>query len=96
MFETLSRFQAADRLFMILGNHDKAKEKKTFALLTAGSRLRIISLIIAAQRGERLMSDPWAPGRYIERPALALARWMVRYLWKPLLNLGFKDPSLKL
>lgn len=30
VFETLSRFQAADRLFMILGNHDKAKEKKTF------------------------------------------------------------------
>ena len=95
VFETLSRFQAADRLFMILGNHDKAKEKKTFC--TSDRRFApsyYQSLIIKLPKEARDLCLIHGHQADILNDRLwPLARWMVRYLWKPLELAGFKDPT---
>ncbi len=88
IFETLRRFLAEDRLYMIFGNHDKAKAKVNkyiqywqSAIINSGSGEEKIYLLHGHQAD--IFNDRF----------WYIARWMVRYLWKPLELAGFKDPT---
>lgn len=95
VFYRLERFGTSGRLFMLFGNHDKVKATRGFC--TSGrffSPPYYESLIIKTPDNNKdlylihghqadLLNDRLWP----------LARWMVRYLWKPLEVAGFKDPT---
>lgn len=95
VFETLSRFQASDRLFMLIGNHDRIKEKKTHCASNdrfAPTYYRAL-IVKAPGEGKDLYLLHGHQADLLNDRLWPLARWMVRYLWRPLELAGFKDPT---
>jgi len=97
IFSLLGRFREAGRLYMLWGNHDRIKSHSG----VAGSLMQDAheSLIVhhnqdnpaANQTDYHLIHghqvDP------LNNQLWKLARWLVRYLWRPLELCGFKDPT---
>ena len=99
VFQKLTEFQLAGRLYMLWGNHDRAKSSRRFlsaspecfpflmpvfteGLILAGNDGCPDLHLIHGHQGDILNDTLWQG-----------ARWMVRYLWKPLELAGFRDPT---
>lgn len=95
IFQQLLQFHLENRLFMLWGNHDKIKKYPRFCALNSSFTPPFYeSLIIEGASGcEDLhllhghQVDP------LNNQFWKAARWMVRYLWKPLELAGVKDPT---
>jgi len=92
IFALLDRFAGSGRLFMLWGNHDRIKSNRRFS----APQLPEVheSLILSNPSGctdyhliHGHQVDP------LNNQGWKAARWMVRYLWRPLELSGFKDPT---
>ncbi len=95
IFVLLDKFNRSGRLYMIWGNHDKAKSKKAFS--AKGSRFSPryyqSAVIQTPYESQNLYVLHGHQADIFNDRLWLLARWMVRYLWKPLELAGFKDPT---
>lgn len=98
VFCFLSQFARENRLYLLYGNHDMVKRKKRFQplfsplcfhegiILTTGTlpdNMPRISLYLThGHQASMLNSTLWP-----------LSRFLVRYIWNPLENLGVLDPT---
>lgn len=95
VFSQLDKFFHSGRLYMIWGNHDKVKSKKNFSSKNTGfspSYYQSIIIKMPHQTQDLYVLHGHQADIFNDRLWL-LARWMVRYLWKPLELSGFKDPT---
>ena len=82
VFDSLSRFALSGRMFMLAGNHDKVKLKTCAEALVIKNRGEKDIFVIHGHQADFFNDKLWP-----------LARFMVRYLWRPLELSGFKDPT---
>ncbi|MCI6013191.1 MAG: metallophosphoesterase [Firmicutes bacterium] len=99
VFLLLTEFQKAGRLFLLWGNHDRAKSAKRFSL---SSRAAFPVLSPLFSEGLILQGKDGCPDLHLihghqtdllNNQLWPVARWMVRYLWKPLELAGVNDPT---
>lgn len=97
VFALLARFYYEGRFFMLYGNHDRVKARQAAA---AGGRAFpfsapcLQSLIIrTAHESQDLYVLHGHQADLFNDRLWPLARWLVRYLWKPLELAGFRDPT---
>lgn len=91
-FALLARFAEAGRLFILWGNHDRIKSRPAafHPLLPPALQSLIIQCspsgncyhLIHGHQADPLNNQGWK-----------IARWLVRYMWRPLELCGFKDPT---
>lgn len=97
IFRLLDRFRQEGRLFMLWGNHDRIKSRPGFrsSSLPAASQALIIRCLDRPGRREgteyNLIHGHQAD--ILNNQLWKLARWLVRYIWKPLELAGIKDPT---
>lgn len=93
IYSQLDNFRYADRLFMLAGNHDKVNLKRTAAggLFSPPYYEALIIRMPHPSQDIYLLHGHQAD--IFNDRLWPLARWMVRYLWKPLELSGFKDPT---
>ena len=94
IFKLLDKFRNTGRMYMLWGNHDRIKSHRNFksASLPPSSEALIIQCsgaggsirynLIHGHQADFLNNQLWK-----------LARWLVRYIWKPLELAGIKDPT---
>lgn len=94
IFKLLDKFCNTGRMYMLWGNHDRIKSHRNFksASLPPSSEALIIQCsgaggsirynLIHGHQADFLNNQLWK-----------LARWLVRYIWKPLELAGIKDPT---
>lgn len=92
IFRLLGRFGELGRLFMLWGNHDRIKSNRRFYAPQLPAACESLILcnpsggtdyhLIHGHQVDPLNNQGWKA-----------ARWMVRYLWRPLELSGFKDPT---
>lgn len=107
-FWMMSRFYKENRLYMIYGNHDIVKGRKCFAKkhcnhyycdsadcclpLFPGIQLPE-SLILEDSEKRRIFLVHGHQGSVLNDQLWPLARFLVRYLWRPLELIGFLAPT---
>ena len=94
IFKLLEKFRNTGRMYMLWGNHDRIKSHRNCksASLPPSSEALIIQCsgaggsirynLIHGHQADFLNNQLWK-----------LARWLVRYIWKPLELAGIKDPT---
>lgn len=92
IFNLLSRFAKKGRLFMLWGNHDRIKSSRNFSCPQLAEFHQALILHCPDSNTNYYLThghqvDP------LNNQGWKAARWMVRYLWRPLELLGFKDPT---
>lgn len=87
VFAALMRFKAAGRLYMLYGNHDKAINKEN------RSMNYFQSAAVKIDENKKIYLLHGHQADIFNDRFWHIARWMVRYLWKPLELAGFKDPT---
>ena len=95
VFAQLGNFSHSGRLYMIWGNHDKVKSKKNFPAGRGGFSPPYYqsAVIEMPHESQNLYVLHGHQADILNDRLWPLARWMVRYLWKPLELAGFKDPT---
>ncbi len=95
IFSELNKFYHNGRLYMLWGNHDKIKAKKSFSSESRDfSPPYYQSIIIKMPHHTQDLYVLHGHQADIFNDRLwPLARWMVRYLWKPLELIALKDPT---
>lgn len=93
VFELMKKFYCSDRMYMLYGNHDMKKSKGL--LLPCFPNIPVYESIMLMdcrnQKGILLIhghqGDIW------NEKLWHVTRFLVRYLWRPLEQLGVKDPT---
>lgn len=106
IFALLARFYSAHRLYMVYGNHDQEKEKKpelldTYENVSRKVRMPLFPGItvfpgIRLQYGQENRELFLVHGHQVDffnSSLWLLSRFLVRYLWKPLEMIGYKNPT---
>lgn len=107
-FGLLSRFYKERRFYMIYGNHDIVKQRPSFTLksccrydsypesccLPLFPGIQVHEGLILEDRclGQRLFLVHGHQGSLLNDTLWPLARFLVRYLWRPLETVGFTAP----
>ncbi|RDY29831.1 metallophosphoesterase [Lachnotalea glycerini] len=108
-FQLMSKFYYSNRLYMLYGNHDMVKRNKKFcnnsfcnyynktddykvplfpeisvyeSLLLKNKQSSIEIFLIHGHQGDLLNDTLWLVGR-----------WLVRYIWQPIEQIGFTAPA---
>ncbi|MCI9149017.1 MAG: serine/threonine protein phosphatase [Lachnospiraceae bacterium] len=93
VFELLARFVRQNRLYMLYGNHDR---KKCCGLkLPGGIEAPVCESVVLkdCQSGRDLFLIHGHQGDLMNDYLWGLTRFLVRYLWRPLEQLGIRDPT---
>lgn len=109
VFEQLSMFYQKHRLYMIYGNHDIVKKNSSFSQKKCASfycptrpcamplfpGITFYSGLILEnyESGERLYLTHGHQASLLNSTLWPVSRFLVRYLWKPLEQIGFLDPT---
>jgi UDP-2,3-diacylglucosamine pyrophosphatase LpxH len=109
VFDMLSKFEAEGRLIMLFGNHDIVKNGPAFPrggsvnqLDARQRRLNTLFRKLPAYEGIRLVYSPTGDEIFLvhghqvdslNSTMWRLARFLVRYMWRPLETLGINDPT---
>lgn len=97
IFKLLDKFRQEGRLFMLWGNHDKIKSRPGFNApsLPPCSEGLIIHCPSHGSPSEDIKYNliHGHQADILNNKLWKLARWLVRYLWKPLELAGIKDPT---
>lgn len=109
VFEQLSLFYQKHRLYMIYGNHDIVKKSNSFSQRKCASyhasacrRVKPLfpgitfysGLILENPcTGEKLYLTHGHQASLLNSTLWPVSRFLVRYLWKPLEQIGFLDPT---
>ena len=108
-FRLLSYFYKRNRLYMVYGNHDMEKKKPGYSKFVCDSYFCSDTLCIQPlfpdltfyegiiledpYRGFRLYLTHGHQADFLNSTCWKLARFLVRYLWKPLEHSGVLDPT---
>lgn len=108
-FWLMSKFYEQGRLYMLFGNHDRKKRGQKFCSCNCNSYycescgkdcnlfpdLQVYEGIVLENRenGKRIFLTHGHQGDLINDTLWGLGRFLVRYIWKPLELLGFRDPT---
>ncbi len=107
-FWLLSRYYAKDRLYMIYGNHDMVKKRPSFAASyyntypcsTCGEEDLFPGIVFYSGiilKDCRCNKDIYLThghqADFFNSILWKISRFLVRYLWRPLENIGFLDPT---
>lgn len=99
VFEMLDRFQKCGRLLMLTGNHDnqkirkQGKNKKKDDTGSDCFDFPYFESVIISIKGKMMHVIHGHQADFFNDRLWQAARWMVRYVWKPLELSGFKDPT---
>ena len=109
VFWLLSKFYKQGRLHLIFGNHDMVKKdssyvkanlsqyysepEKRFIPLFGNIKLHEGLVLVHAPTGGKILLIHGHQVDYLNNQLWKLARFLVRYLWKPLTNFGVNDPT---
>lgn len=95
IFNLLDKFQSAGRMYMIWGNHDRVKSRPCFrsAVLPPSTEAMIIRCPRANGKDIRYNLIHGHQADFLNNQLWKLARWLVRYIWRPLELAGIKDPT---
>lgn len=99
VFSLLTEFQTDGRLFLLWGNHDRAKSSRRFrsSIHDCFPFLTPVfhqGMIIRGQDGcPDLSLIHGHQTDLLNNQLWRTSRWLVRYLWKPLELAGFRDPT---
>ncbi len=93
VFELLKKFYRQNRLYLLYGNHDRKKscglKLLDFPLIPVHESV----LLKDCQSGEGLLLVHGHQGDLLNDRLWYLTRFLVRYLWRPLEQLGIHDPT---
>ncbi len=108
-FRILSQFFRCGRLYMLYGNHDMEKKNPKFSSTVCASYFCMDTLCTAPlfpglvfhegiilediRRGFRLYLTHGHQADFLNSTLWKLARFLVRYIWKPLEHIGVLDPT---
>jgi UDP-2,3-diacylglucosamine pyrophosphatase LpxH len=105
VFSLLARFYGAGRFVMLYGNHDLEKKIRPNLLRDAGQTLNGKAallpaltacegvVLIYAPTGREIFIVHGHQADFFKDRLWRLARWLVRYVWRPLELVGFSDPK---
>lgn len=109
LFRLLGQFQKENRLFLIYGNHDIIKRRKSFVRAACDlyacdapeepenifQQTRASESLILENRDtlQRLFLVHGHQGSLLNDELWPLGRFLVRYLWRPLEIIGFTAPT---
>ena len=109
VFWLLSKFYHEDRLYMLYGNHDMVKKKSDYVAYKCNtfydeSIKKCVPLLPNIKFHEGLILKNTETGNkiflthghqvdFLNYNLWKLARFLVRYLWRPLELVGFRDPT---
>lgn len=108
-FWMMSRFYREGRMYMLFGNHDKKKKSKKFAdaclkeyycescdaAVTLFPGIEIVEGIrlLDERNGIEILLAHGHQGDFLNDVCWQLGRFLVRYVWRPMEQLGFRDPT---
>ena len=95
IFRLLGRFSETGRMFMLWGNHDRVKSRNGFRSKVLPPSSEALIIKCAGRKGEDVRYNliHGHQADFLNNQLWKLARWMVRYLWRPLELAGVKDPT---
>ena len=95
IFRLLGRFSETGRMFMLWGNHDRVKSRNGFRSKVLPPSSESLIIKCAGRKGEDVRYNliHGHQADFLNNHLWKLARWMVRYLWRPLELAGVKDPT---
>lgn len=95
VFNQLNGFFHSGRIFVLYGNHDIIKSRKTScsADLNFSPPFHEAIIVKMPHASQNLYLLHGHQADIFNDRLWPLARWMVRYIWKPLELAGFKDPT---
>ena len=95
IFRLLERFRETGRMFMLWGNHDRVKSRNGFRSKALPPSSESLIIKCAGRKGEDVRYNliHGHQADFLNNQLWKLARWMVRYLWRPLELAGVKDPT---
>lgn len=95
IFKLLDKFNRTGRMYMIWGNHDRVKSRPGFksAALPSSTEALIIKCSGSNGKGIRYNLIHGHQADFLNNQLWKLARWLVRYIWRPLELAGIKDPT---
>lgn len=107
IFKILKKFFVDNRFIMLYGNHDICKKNKKlikevffkyYDKLTRKERdlfpnLEVLESIILEYYGHEILLLHGHQVDFLNSSLWRVARFLVRYIWRPLENFGFKDPT---
>ena len=97
IFKLLEKFRTSGRMYMLWGNHDRVKSRPGFrsAVLPLSSEALIIKCSADGDCRQEVRYNliHGHQADFLNNQLWKLARWLVRYLWRPLELAGIKDPT---
>ena len=95
IFKLLDKFNRTGRMYMIWGNHDRVKSRPGFksTILPPSTEALIIKCSGPNGKGIRYNLIHGHQADFLNNQLWKLARWLVRYIWRPLELAGIKDPT---
>lgn len=95
IFKLLDKFNRTGRMYMIWGNHDRVKSRPGFksSVLPPSTEALIIKCSGPNGKGIRYNLIHGHQADFLNNQLWKLARWLVRYIWRPLELAGIKDPT---
>lgn len=95
IFKLLDKFNRTGRMYMIWGNHDRVKSRPGFksSVLPPSTEALIIKCSGSNGKGIRYNLIHGHQADFLNNQLWKLARWLVRYIWRPLELAGIKDPT---
>jgi UDP-2,3-diacylglucosamine pyrophosphatase LpxH len=108
-FWIMSKFYKKGRLYMLYGNHDMVKKNSNYAKSKLSTyydeatkkyvplfpRIRLHEglVLVHKETGHKIFLTHGHQADYLNYDLWKLARFMVRYMWRPLELLGLHDPT---
>ena len=94
IYHLLHQFHKENRLFLLFGNHDRIKENSAYVWKGFSDVIPFYESIILHHGGSLpVYMFHGYQGDFLNDSLWKAARFLVRYLWKPLELRGFKDPT---
>lgn len=95
IFKLLDKFRNTGRMYMLWGNHDRIKSHHSFSSSSIPPSGEALIIKCADAHGQEIKYNliHGHQADFLNNQLWKLARWLVRYLWRPLELAGIKDPT---
>lgn len=109
VFEMLSKFYQKNKFYMLFGNHDIVKKKKLIndhimngyyddkikKYITLFSKMEIYEGLILkyTKSNDKIFLTHGHQGDFLNDTIWRVARFLVRYIWRPLESIGIHNPT---
>lgn len=95
IFKLLDKFRNTGRMYMLWGNHDRIKSHHSFSSSSIPPSGEALIIKCAGAHGQEIKYNliHGHQADFLNNQLWKLARWLVRYLWRPLELAGIKDPT---